>query len=875
MTSAEIRQHFLDAFARRGHTIVPSSPLVPQNDPTLFFVNAGMVQFKDTFTGVEQRDYVRATSVQKCLRVSGKHNDLENVGRTPRHHTFFEMLGNFSFGDYFKAEAIDFAWKVLTEDLGLDKDRLWVTVFEEDEEAFEIWTRQLGVPEKRVQRMGAKDNFWSMGPTGPCGPCSEIHWDRGPHISDELGGPATEDDRYMEIWNLVFMQYEQHPDGTRTDLPKPSIDTGMGFERITAVLQGVDSNYDTDIFTPLIERAASLAEVTIGDSEESDTALRVIADHARATAFLIADGVMPTNEDRGYVLRRIMRRAIRFGVKLDLEGPCLHAVTDAVVDAMGDAYPELTQRRAYIREVVEAEEQRFAETLHRGLQLLEQAIDALGGATMLPGDVAFKLYDTFGFPVDLTRQVAEERGIGVDEAGFTAEMEAQRARGRAAWKGSGEEALLRVDGGLTAQLPGTSFLGYDRLQAQSEVLALLTDDGATPVLTSGQAGTVIVAESPFYAEAGGQVGDQGVLEGPDGRFQVTDVQKGQGGLFFHHGKVLTGEVRVDQGVELAVDGDRRDRIRLNHTATHLLHAALRDILGEHVQQKGSLVNGDRLRFDFSHHKGVTSDQLQAIEDQVYGNILENTELVTELMDLDTARQAGAMALFGEKYDEEVRVVRIGDTSCELCGGTHVERTGDIGLFRLVSEAGVAAGVRRMEALTGLGAMTWTRQRDRAATQAAALLRTPVEELAEAIDRGTAERKRLVRELDGLRREMARAASGDLVDQARDVGGIAVVAAEVPGDANTLREEADRIRDTLGSGVVVLASRDGGKVLIVATASKDLAGKRVHAGNLVRAVAQMVGGGGGGRPDMAQAGGKNPEALPEALERVYELVGSEP
>ncbi len=872
MTSSEIRRLFLDAFAQRDHAVVTSSPLVPANDPTLFFTNAGMVQFKDTFTGAEKRPYARAASVQKCLRVSGKHNDLENVGRTPRHHTFFEMLGNFSFGDYFKSDAIRFAWDILTKDYGLDPERLWVTVYEEDDEAFEIWTRDVGVPAERVQRMGATDNFWSMGPVGPCGPCSEIHWDRGPEISDETGGPATEDDRYVEIWNLVFMQFEQHEDGTRTDLPRPSIDTGMGFERITAVVQGVDTNYDTDLFTPLIARAAELAGVTPGEDDEVDTALRVIADHARATAFLIADGVLPTNEDRGYVLRRIMRRAIRFGVKLELSGPFLHAVCDRVVDGMADAYPELEERRGYIREVVQAEEDRFAETLHRGLQLLEQAIAEVGEGGVLAGPVVFKLYDTFGFPLDLTRLIAEERGVQVDEKGFQDAMEAQRARGRAAWKGSGADALVAIDGGGDS-LPPTTFLGYDRLTASSEILALVRDGQGAPVLAAGDKGALIVAESPFYAEAGGQVGDHGTLTGPGGTFRVDDVQKGQGGLHVHHGEVLSGELRTGDEVRLEVDGDHRGRIRLNHTATHLLHAALRDVLGTHVQQKGSMVAADRLRFDFSHHKAMTGEQLQDIEDQVYGAILSNTALTTELMDLDAAKAAGAMALFGEKYEEQVRVVRIGELSCELCGGIHVERTGDIGLFKLTGESGIAAGVRRVEAISGLGALEWVRRRDRAATEAAHRLRTPVEDLPGAIDRGLAERKRLERELEGLRRELARSASGDLATQAREVEGIQVVAAEVPGDASTLRDEADRIRDTLGSAVVVLGSREGGKVLLVATASKDLAGKRVHAGNLVRDVAKLVGGGGGGRPDMAQAGGRNPDALPGALERVYDLVAA--
>jgi alanyl-tRNA synthetase len=646
MNSADIRQRFLDAFAAREHKIVRSSPLIPANDPTLFFTNAGMVQFKDVFTGDETRPYQRATSVQKCLRVSGKHNDLENVGRTPRHHTFFEMLGNFSFGDYFKEEACAWAWELLTQDFGLDPDRLWVTVFDEDDEAWDIWVNQVGVPEARVQRMGASENFWSMGPTGPCGPCSEIHWDHGPSISDDTRGPAGGDDRYVEIWNLVFMQYQQHADGTRDPLPKPSIDTGAGLERIAAILQGVTSNYETDLFTPLIAKAAELAGVRDGDDPETDVALRVIADHARATAFLVADGVMPSNEERGYVLRRIMRRAIRYGVKLGLKDPFLWQTVDAVVDGMSTVYPELGERRDFIREVVRTEEERFSETLDKGLQLLEQEFKGLSG-TVLPGEVVFKLYDTFGFPLDLTRLIAGERGIALDDAGYESAMEAQRAAGRAAWKGSGETRLPTLS--LPDTIGASEFTGYTCTSEAATIQALVKEDSLCDNLTAGDAGVVISAQTPFYAEAGGQVGDQGTISTEGGVFRVTDVQRGLGSVILHLGHMESGDLSVQQEATFAVDGSSRDRTRLNHTATHLLHGALQQVLGDHVVQKGSLVDSNRLRFDFSHHKAMTPEELVRVEDLVYGHVLQNEPVTTELKDLDAARGAGAQALFGEKY----------------------------------------------------------------------------------------------------------------------------------------------------------------------------------------------------------------------------------
>ncbi len=874
MKVAEIRKRFLDYFEQRQHQVVPSASLVPANDPTLFFVNAGMVQFKDTFTGAEQRAYTRAASVQKCLRVSGKHNDLENVGRTPRHHTFFEMLGNFSFGDYFKHDAIRWGWEFLTVELGIPAEKLWITVHHSDDEALNIWQNELGVPADRIQRLGDKDNFWSMGDTGPCGPCSEIHYDHGAEIDPDGGGPETESNRYVEIWNLVFMQYERHADGSITELPRPSIDTGAGLERIAAVLQGKYWNYDTDAFLPLISVASRLSGVPIGRSDEDDTALRVIADHARAAAFLVADGVMPSNEDRGYVLRRILRRAIRYGVKLELNEPFMWQVADAVVSQMGAAYPELVQRRDFIVEVIRTEEQRFAETLQHGLSRLGGYLDALAGQgrPVLDGKRAFELYDTYGFPLDLTRLIAEERGIDVDDAGYDAAMEHQRTLGRAAWKGSGEQAVAGLLKEIAARCP-SHFSGYHSHEARSTIQALLRGGQEVQRLEAGEQGEIIVATTPFYGEAGGQMGDRGHIHGPGGaELVVKDTTRPLPDLFLHQVEVLEGAVVLGDKVRLVVDGALQARTRQNHTATHLLHAALEQVLGSHVQQKGSLVGPERLRFDFSHHKPVTAEQLRKVEDLVLGMIIANAPVDTREMPIDEARAAGAKALFGEKYGDEVRVVSAAGT-VELCGGTHVTRTGDIGPFRIMSEGGIAAGVRRIEAQTGTGALAWVRQREDALDAAADALRAKPAQVAEQIERLIAEKKALQKELDTIKREAAREASGDLFSQARRIGDVMVLAAELEGDPATLREEAERLRDKLGErAVVVLAARSGGgRVQLVACVSKPIAGKRVHAGNLVKQVAQQVGGGGGGRPDMAQAGGRNADKLPEALESVYELV----
>ena len=872
MTASEIRSRFISFFAENGHQSVSSASLIPSNDPTLFFTNAGMVPFKDVFTGREKRSYSRAATSQKCLRVSGKHNDLENVGRTPRHHTFFEMLGNFSFGDYFKREAIRLAWSFLTEELGIDKDKLWVTVFEDDDEAEALWREVAGVSADRIQRLGEKDNFWSMGDTGPCGPCSEIFYDHGPEFG-EGGGPETESDRYIEIWNLVFMQFDRNSEGTLTPLPRPSIDTGMGLERVSAVMQGHYSNYDTDLFTPLVDKAAVLASITLGEDEESDVALRVIADHARATAFLIADGVMPSNEERGYVLRRVMRRAIRYGVKVGLTKPFLWQVVDTVIATMGTHYGELNQRADFIREVVKGEEERFRETLDKGLALLDRAFDELDGSGELSGVVAFKLHDTFGFPLDLTRLIAEERGYTVDGSGYAEAMEAQRAAGRAAWKGSGEQAVSDIYHQIASANDPCTFLGYTMDSAPGKVIAIIKDGAPVDTLSAGESGTVLTDQSPFYGEAGGQVGDTGTMTSKNTTFTVTDTQKPVEGVIAHHGSLSGGQLSVGDSVDQDVDADRRDSIRLNHTATHMLHSALQTVVGEHVMQKGSMVNAERLRFDFSHHKALSTEELAAIEAMVYAEVLRNQGVETEECAMDDAIEKGAMALFGEKYGDNVRVVDIPGYSTELCGGTHARRTGDIGLFRIIGESSVAAGVRRIEAETGLGAVATLKAQDQVVLSARSLLKTHSAQVPEAIERILEDRKRLSQELEQLKRELARSQSGDLTEQAREADGYRVLAAEVNVDAKTLRDEADRLRDTLGTGVVVLGSREGGAVKLVVAVSKDIAGSKVHAGNLIREIAGMVGGGGGGRPDLAQAGGKNPDALPGALEAVYGLLGA--
>lgn len=864
----QIRSRFLDYFGDRGHEVVPSAPLVPRNDPSLYFVNAGMVPFKDVFTGAAQRDTTRATSSQRCVRVSGKHNDLENVGRTPRHHTFFEMLGNFSFGDYFKEDAVRFAWDLLTREFAIDPARLWITVFQDDDEAYDLW-RSIDVPAERIQRLGHKDNFWSMGPTGPCGPCAEIHYDHGPSISSETGGPATEDPRYVEIWNLVFMQYDQRTADERVDLPRPSIDTGMGLERIAAVLQGVYSNYDTDAFTNLVQRAAKCAEKPYGKGGEDDVAMRVIADHARAAAFLISDGVMPSNEERGYVLRRIMRRAIRFGVKLEIDTPFFHEVTDQVIRDFRGAYPEIGDRQSFIQGVVRAEEDRFRTTLDRGLKLLDREMEQVGQGGTLPGEVAFTLSDTYGFPLDLTQLIAEERGVSVDKEAYDVALEAQRERGRAAWKGSGEAGVNTLWSRLATENGETRFEGYpggsdDGTTGSGTVVAMVRtgEEGHTPVsrLESGESGIVLLDATPFYGESGGQVGDSGTLTAQGLLARVTDTQKASG-LHLHYVEVDQGAMTLGEQVDASVDSSLRDQTRRNHTATHLLHAALRDILGEHVTQKGSLVAPRRLRFDFSHHKPVTAAELRQVEDQVNEQILANTALTEDVMSLDDAKEHGAMALFGEKYAEQVRVVSVPGYSVELCGGTHVGRTGDIGTFLITSEAGVAAGVRRIEAQTGAGALEVARGWSDTVSAAATALKGNRDQLVAGIERLQDDRKRLEKELEQLKTELAQAAAGDIASSAIDVGGVQVVSARYDGN---MKEQADRLRDQLGSSLIVLAQEKGPKAIILVATTSDLAGKTVHAGKLVKTLAAHIGGGGGGRPDMAQAGGKNPAGIDQAL-----------
>ncbi len=867
MLGSDIRRTFLDFFAERGHAVVPSSSLVPHNDPTLYFTNAGMVQFKDVFTGVERRPYSRATTSQRCLRVSGKHNDLDNVGRTPRHHTMFEMLGNFSFGDYFKADAIPFAWELLTQRLGIDPDRLWVTVYEEDDEAEALWRDVVGVPARRIQRLGAKENFWSMGDTGPCGPCSEIHYDHGAQLDPNDLGPASESPRYVEIWNLVFMQFEQRADGTRVALPRPSIDTGAGLERVAAVLQGVTSNYDTDLFRPLVEGAARDAGIRYGDADGADTALRVIADHSRATALLIADGVMPSNEGRGYVLRRIMRRAIRFGVQIGLDKPFFHNATERVLEAFAPSWPDLKTRSGFVREVVFGEEERFRRTLERGTRLLDGELDSVAKAGgTLAGDVAFTLSDTYGFPLDLTQLIAAERGVTVDEAGYHAALGLQRARGRAAWKGSGEVAVGELWNRLVSEHGTTTFTGYDRTEDVGTVVALVktSPDGTAQTvdrLESGEAGIVLVDRTPFYAESGGQVGDVGTLGG----FAVHDTTVAM--KLVQHRGVASEPVFVGDVVAAVVDSQRRNRTRRNHTGTHLLHAALRAVLGTHVAQKGSLVGPERLRFDFSHHLAPTRTELDRVEDIVNDQILGNNVVQTAVEDLESAVSLGAMALFGEKYEAEVRVVRVADFSTELCGGTHVASTGDIGLLRIVSEGGIAAGVRRIEAQTGSGALRGIREQTQRVVDASERLKASPDRLAEAVAKLLDDRKALEKDLLALRGQLAGIAARGLIDQAVPLGGTRVLITQVDGD---VREQAERLLDLLASGVVVLFGTADGSVRVVATVSKDVVA-RVHAGNLVQALATLLGGRGGGRPDLAQAGGPDTQALPSAIAEAQRLV----
>ncbi|MCB1877586.1 MAG: alanine--tRNA ligase [Chromatiales bacterium] len=862
-SSAALRQAFLTFFQERGHTVVPSSSLVPGNDPTLLFTNAGMVQFKDTFLGQETREYSRAASSQRCVRAGGKHNDLENVGYTARHHTFFEMLGNFSFGDYFKRDAIRYAWEFLTGVMGLPAERLWVTVFNEDHEAADIWLKEVGVDPDRFSRIGAKDNFWSMGDTGPCGPCTEIFYDHGPEIPGGPPGTPDEDgDRYVEIWNLVFMQYDRDIEGNLHPLPKPSVDTGMGLERLAAVMQGVHSNYQIDLFRALIDAAARLA----GRPADDNSSLRVIADHIRSCAFLIVDGVLPANDGRGYVLRRIIRRAIRHGYKLGIEEPFFYKLVGALCEQMGGAYPELVEARSRVEQALETEEKRFAETLEQGMTILEQDLAGLAGSE-IPGETVFKLYDTYGFPVDLTADIARERDLTVDMAGFEAAMERQRERARSASHfGVNYGDRIRVDG-------TTEFLGYDHLDADGRVIALYRDGKPVERLVDGETGLVVLDRTPFYAESGGQVGDHGVLALGDNQFLVQDTQKQGVGIFVHNGMVRQGGLSVGDTVAAHVDTQRRSATVLNHSATHLLHAALRTVLGSHVAQKGSLVGPERLRFDFSHPGPVSRDELIEIERLVNEQVRFNNTAETRVMALDEAMKSGAVALFGEKYGDNVRVLRLGDFSVELCGGTHVKASGDIGLFKIVSESGVASGVRRIEAVTGQSAIDLVESNDRLLDRIADLIKGSREGLDSKVVQMLDRMRRLEKELDQLQGRLASAAGDELEAKAQEISGIHVLAARLDGaDAKTLRETLDQLKNKLGTAAVVLASVEGEKVKLVAGVTAD-ATKRIRAGDLVNVVAEKVGGRGGGRPDMAQAGGNNPQALDGALAGVPDWVKS--
>ena len=863
MTSNELRQAFLEFFRENDHEIVASSPLVPGNDPTLLFTNAGMVQFKDVFLGEDKRSYDRAVSSQRCVRAGGKHNDLENVGYTTRHHTFFEMLGNFSFGDYFKREAIQYGWDFLTGTLGLAPEKLWVTVFEDDDEAADIWLNEIKIDPERFSRLGAKDNFWAMGDTGPCGPCSEIFYDHGAEVAGGPPGSPDEDgDRYVEIWNLVFMQFDRSADGEMIPLPKPSVDTGMGLERIAAVMQGVHSNYDIDLFAHLIQATADVLGVT----KNGSSSLNVIADHIRACSFLIVDGVLPGNEGRGYVLRRIIRRAIRHGKKLGTDDLFFYKLVAPLAKEMGEAYPELLKAQAHVEKVLKKEEERFAETLDQGIEILEAAIADLKGK-QIPGEVVFKLYDTYGFPVDLTADIARERDLTVDEEGFEIAMGQQRDRARAASKfaAAGGESL-KTDA-------ETEFLGYDGTEAASKIVSLYKDGKSVDALSAGAEGAVILSSTPFYAESGGQIGDTGILVADGKLFNVADTQK-SGKANVHYGAIEQGELKVGDTIEAVVDADRRQAIRLNHTATHLLHAALRQVLGDHVTQKGSLVAPDRLRFDFSHYEGVTAEQIEVIEDLVNGEIRKNTAVDTNLMSYDEAIESGAMALFGEKYGDKVRVLRLGDFSVELCGGTHVERTGDIGVFKITSEGGVASGVRRIEAVTGKGAMNWIDSNQQTLGNLAGMLRSQPDQAAAKVEQLLKRTKDLEKELAAAKQALITGAGTDHTDSVQEIAGIKVLATRMDGaDAKTLRDAVDKFKDKLQSAVVVLGSVDGGKVHLAAGVTKDNIGK-IKAGDLIKFVAAQVGGKGGGRPDFAQAGGTDAAALDQALDSVAAWVAEQ-
>jgi alanyl-tRNA synthetase len=863
-SSAELREQFLNFFKSKGHEIVVSSPLVPGNDPTLLFTNAGMVQFKDVFLGKDKRAYSRATTSQRCVRAGGKHNDLENVGYTARHHTFFEMLGNFSFGDYFKREAIQYAWEFLTEVVGLPEEKLWVTVYEEDDEAADIWLKEMKVDPARFGRIGAKDNFWSMGDTGPCGPCSEIFYDHGEHIwGGPPGSPEEDGDRYIEIWNLVFMQYDRSADGTLTPLPHPSVDTGMGLERLAAIMQKVHSNYEIDLFQTLIRAAAQ----STGFNDLENKSLRVIADHIRSCAFLIVDGVLPSNEGRGYVLRRIIRRASRHGHQLGCNEPFFYKLVGSLCDVMGDAYPELVKARDHVAQVLLKEEQRFAETLENGMKILRQAIDSMQGK-VIDGETVFRLYDTYGFPVDLTADVAREHSLDIDQQGFDRAMAEQKDRARAS-----SQFVMESDGVELQGFRSTHFDGYEQVAGDAKIVSILINGAEVDAIESGTEAMIILERTPFYAESGGQVGDSGVLALADARFEVSDTQK-KNDVFLHVGKLVSGRLAKGETITCEVNERRRQAIKLNHSATHLMHEALRTVLGDHVQQKGSLVDDEKLRFDFSHFQPLSDDEIRRIEDRVNDQIRMNLATRAEVMAIEDAKQTGAMMLFGEKYGDTVRVLSIGSESVELCGGTHVERAGDIGVFKIIMETGVAAGVRRIEAVTGENALSRFYQDEHQLEQLASLVKTGRDDLVQKIQQMQSQQRKLEKELEQLKSKMASQAGGDLASQAVDIKGLKVLAAKLDGaDVKTLRDTVDQLKNKLGQAAVVLASTDGDKISIIAGVTKAETA-RIKAGELVNAVASLCGGRGGGRPDMAQAGGNEPDKLPAALEAVPAWVDSQ-
>ena len=876
MTGNEIRTRFLTYFADRGHTVVSSSGIIPKNDPTLMFTNAGMNQFKDCFLGLEKRGYTRACSSQKCVRAGGKHNDLENVGRTARHHTFFEMLGNFSFGDYFKKEAIAYAWEFLTEDLKLDKSRLYVSVYTDDDEAADIWHFQEGIPRDRIFRFGEKDNFWSMGDTGPCGPCTEIFYDQGPEVG--CGKPdctvGCDCDRYMEIWNNVFMQFNRSADGTMTPLPKPSVDTGMGLERITAVMQGVGSNYDTDLLQGIIRHVERLSGKKYGADEKDDVSMRVIADHSRAVTFLICDGALPSNEGRGYVLRRIMRRAARHAKMLGFAEPMLFHTVDAVRDMMGDSYPELLERETYIKKVVLAEEQRFAETLDRGLAILNDETATLrsAGKTVIPGDVLFKLYDTFGFPIDLTADIVEGEGFSIDEAGFEVCMERQREQAREHWKGSGEAGIAQVYKELHNRGLRSRFVGYDEMTVYAPVTAIVREGVEVESAMAGETIEVVTDTTPFYGDSGGQKGDRGMISTGNAHLEVVATSRPYPDLIVHHAVVREGTLATGDAADLKVELSSRGATARNHTATHLLQSALRQVLGDHVKQAGSLVAPDRLRFDFTHFSAMTDAEIRRVEELVNGFIMANDPVATTQMGINEAIEAGATALFDEKYGDTVRVVRVGDVSMELCGGTHVRASGDIGLFKIVTETGIAAGVRRIEALTGTGALGLVQQMEDEQRAMAALLKAEGGNPLDRLEKVLARQRELQREIESLQGKLNAAASGDLLSQVSEVNGVKLLAVQVQvEDIKALRDLSDTLKERIGEGVICLGAAIGGKANLLVAVTKGLS-VRFKAGDIIKQLAPIVGGSGGGKPELAQAGGSSPEKLDEALAAAALAVG---